>query len=170
METKSIVKTDKDVIFPIMKAYFIFFFPWLFIACGDRQEKTEKSEKTPGYVITTADMHKVDVGGGEVVYQAEGKNHGMQDVSVVITETQPGGGPPLHYHPTEEAHVVLNGKVTYFIDDSIFTVTAPYIVNIPAGARHTFINSGDSVLNLIGVFGHDSFGPYKPVGKNPLVK
>lgn len=110
------------------------------------------------------------VGDGETVYQAEGKNHGINSMSFVITETAPGGGPPLHVHPTEEAHVVLSGTVTYFIDDSIFTVTAPYIVNIPPNTPHTFINSGDTVLNLVGVFGQDNYGPYKPIGKNPLRK
>jgi quercetin dioxygenase-like cupin family protein len=139
----------------------------LCLACKNAQKESVSNEKT-GYVITTAEMNKIDVGNGEIVYQAEGKNHGMKDVSVVITETQPGGGPPLHQHPTEETHVVLKGKVTYFISDSTFTVTAPFIVKIPANAPHTFINSGDSVLNLIGVFGHDNFGPYKPIGKNPL--
>lgn len=115
-------------------------------------------------------MKRIDVGDGEVVYQAEGKNHGMNDMSFVITETQPGGGPPLHVHPTEEAHVVLSGTVTYYIADSVFTVSAPYIVHIPPNTPHTFMNSGDTVLNLIGAFGHNNFGPYQPIGKNPLIK
>ncbi|MCB0698423.1 MAG: cupin domain-containing protein [Chitinophagaceae bacterium] len=122
------------------------------------------------YVTTLNDMKRIDVGKGEVVYQMEGKNHEMKDMSFVITETQPGGGPPLHIHPTEEAHVVLSGKVKYIVGDSVFTVEAPYVVKIPPNTKHTFMNVGDTVLNLIGVFGHDNFGPYKPVGDNPLMK
>lgn len=143
----------------------------LLISCDDSatSDNVSQSKLNTAYAIELKDMHRIDVGDGEVVYQAEGKNHGMKDMSFVITETKPGGGPPLHYHPTEEAHIVLNGTVTYYIDDSIFTVSAPYIVNIPAGAKHTFINSGDTTLNLIGAFGHDNFGPYKPIGKNPLI-
>ncbi|MCB9065851.1 MAG: cupin domain-containing protein, partial [Chitinophagales bacterium] len=113
------------------------------------------------YVTTLNDMKRIDVGKGEVVYQMEGKNHEMKDMSFVITETQPGGGPPLHIHPTEEAHVVLSGKVKYIVGDSVFTVEAPYVVKIPPNTKHTFMNVGDTVLNLIGVFGHDNFGPYK---------
>lgn len=138
-------------------------------SCGETQTEQTHSTDKP-YAIELKDMHRIDVGDGEVVYQAEGKNYGMNDMSFVITETQPGGGPPLHVHPTEEAHIVLNGTVTYFIADSIFTVSAPYIVNIPPNTPHTFMNSGDTVLNLIGAFGHDNFGPYKPIGKNPLMK
>lgn len=113
-------------------------------------------------------MKKIEVGNGETVYQAEGKNHGMSSMSFVITETQPGGGPPLHTHPVEEAHVVLSGRVKYTINDSVFTVQAPYIVRIPPDAPHTFMNVGDTILNLVGVFGQDNFGPYKPIGDNPL--
>ena len=140
----------------------------LLMACNDSLQ----AEKQPNdvYVTTLADMHKIDVGNGETVYQAEGRNHSMETMSFVITETQAGGGPPLHVHPVEEAHVVLSGTVTYFIDDSVFTVTAPYIVRIPPNAKHTFLNSGDTVLNLIGVFGQDNFGPYQPIGENPLKK
>lgn len=113
-------------------------------------------------------MKYINVGDGEAVYQMEGKNFDMNEMSFVITETQPGGGPPLHFHPTEEAHIVLSGKVKYIVGDSVFTVEAPYIVKIPPNTNHTFMNVGDTVLNLVGVFGHDNFGPYKPVAENPL--
>jgi quercetin dioxygenase-like cupin family protein len=133
----------------------LFFAALLFVCIAACKNKTEKHAP---YVIKMANMRKIDVGNGETVYQAEGKNYGVQNTSFVITETQPGGGPPLHTHPTEEAHVVLSGTVTYFIGDSIFTVSAPFIVNIPPNTPHTFINAGDSVLNLVGVFGQDNFG------------
>ena len=121
-------------------------------------------------VITQDKMHRIDVGNGEVVHQAEGKKHGMSSMSFVITETKPGGGPPLHVHPVEEAHVVLSGKVKYIVGDSVFTVEAPYIVRIPPDMKHTFMNVGDTVLNLVGVFGQDNIGPYQPVADNPLKK
>lgn len=151
----------KNIILPIMLL--------TLVSCEEASQQQKHNVDKP-YAIELKDMRRIDVGDGEVVYQAEGKNYGMNDMSFVITETQPGGGPPLHIHPTEEAHVVLSGTVTYFIADSIFTVTAPYIVNIPPNTPHTFMNSGDTVLNLIGAFGHDNFGPYKPIGKNPLMK
>lgn len=81
-----------------------------------------------------------------------------------------GGGPPLHIHPTEEAHVVLTGRVTYYIDDSVFTEDAPFSVRIPPNTLHAFINSGDTILNLPAAFGQDNFGPYRPIGTNPLIK
>lgn len=152
-----------------MKTIIVVLFLLALVGCREQTQEGSPSDGS-SYTIELKDMKRIDVGDGEVVYQAEGKRHGMNDMSFVLTETKVGGGPPLHVHPTEEAHVVLNGTVTYFIADSIFTVTAPYIVNIPPNTPHTFINSGDTVLNLIGAFGHDNYGPYKPIGKNPLIK
>jgi mannose-6-phosphate isomerase-like protein (cupin superfamily) len=142
----------------------------LALLCAGCAGGVEEEKGAAGYVTKLADMQRREVGGGETVYQAEGKNHGMQTMSFVITETQPGGGPPLHTHPVEEAHVVLKGTVTYTIGDSVFQVSAPYVVCIPPNMPHTFVNEGDTVLNLIGVFGQDHFGPYNPIGENPLQK
>lgn len=139
----------------------------LLAACGQEQNNANTiSDKRT--VATLKDMRYIDVGGGEAVYQMEGKNFEMNDMSFVITETKVGGGPPLHIHPTEEAHIVLSGKVKYIVGDSIFTVEAPYIVKIPPNTKHTFMNVGDTTLNLIGAFGHDNFGPYRPLAENPL--
>ena len=148
-----------------MRTYAVLVLALVMMGC----EETPKPQQADGdYVITQDKMKKIVVGGGETVYQAEGKNHGMSTMSFVITETERGGGPPLHVHPVEEAHVVLSGRVKYTINDSVFTVDAPFIVRIPANAPHTFMNVGDTVLNLIGVFGQDNFGPYEPIGDNPL--
>ncbi len=156
------------LIFMFMRLFPLLLLCLLGLSCNNETKMTP-AKSNERYVTALADMHKIVVGDGETVYQAEGKNIDMETMSFVITETQPGGGPPLHIHPTEEAHVVLSGTVKYFIADSVFTVTAPYIVNIPPNTPHTFMNAGDTVLNLIGVFGQDNYGPYQPIGDNPLM-
>lgn len=100
--------------------------------------------------------------------QMEGAQYGFQSLSFIITETQPGGGPPLHVHECEEAHVLLEGKASYMIGDQRFTVKGPYVVKIPAGVPHTFVNAGAQPLRLIGVLpaGHIV---WKALGPNPLV-
>jgi mannose-6-phosphate isomerase-like protein (cupin superfamily) len=106
---------------------------------------------------------------GEFGHAMEGGKYGFQSLSFIITETQPGGGPPLHVHDCEEAHVLLEGKATYMIGDQRFTVEGPYVVKIPAGLPHTFVNAGTQPLRLIGVLpaGHIM---WKELGPNPLVK
>ena len=75
----------------------------------------------------------------------------------------------MHVHDTEEAHVLLEGKVTYVMGDQRFTVEGPYVVKIPAGTPHTFVNAGTQPLRLIGVL-PTSHIEYKELGPNPLVK
>jgi len=106
---------------------------------------------------------------GEFGHAMEGGEYGFKSLSFIITETQPGGGPPLHVHECEEAHVLLEGKASYMIGDKKFTVEAPYVVKIPAGTPHTFINAGTRPLRLIGVL-PESHIMWKALGPNPLVK
>lgn len=106
---------------------------------------------------------------GEFGHAMEGGEYGFSSLSFIITETQPGGGPPLHVHEHEEAHVVLEGKVSYVIGDQRFTVEGPYVVKIPAGIPHTFVNAGTQPLRLIGVLPADHI-VWKPLGPNPLIR
>jgi mannose-6-phosphate isomerase-like protein (cupin superfamily) len=106
---------------------------------------------------------------GEFGHAMEGTNYGFKSLSFIITETQPGGGPPLHVHECEEAHVLLEGKASYVIGDQKFTVEAPYVVKIPAGTPHTFVNAGSRPLRLIGVLPEGRI-VWKELGPNPLVK
>jgi mannose-6-phosphate isomerase-like protein (cupin superfamily) len=105
---------------------------------------------------------------GEFGHAMEGAKYGFQSLSFIITETQPGGGPPLHVHECEEAHVLLEGTASYVVGDRKFTVQAPYVVRIPAGVAHTFVNAGEQPLRLIGVLpsGHIV---WKELGPNPLI-
>ena len=106
---------------------------------------------------------------GEFRCTMEGAQYGFQSLSSIITETQPGGGLPLHVHECEEAHVLLERKATYVIGDQRFTVEGPYFVKIPAGVPHTLVNAGTQPLRLIGVLPADHI-VWKPLGPNPLVK
>jgi quercetin dioxygenase-like cupin family protein len=82
----------------------------------------------------------------------EGQRHGYQNLTVGITYTAPGGAPPMHTHRGEEAHVLLEGKILYALGDSIFTLNAPYIVNIPPMVPHSFKNLGEDVAELVVIF------------------
>jgi mannose-6-phosphate isomerase-like protein (cupin superfamily) len=106
---------------------------------------------------------------GEFGHAMEGANYGFKSLSFIITETQPGGGPSLHVHECEEAHVLLGGTATYVLGDQTFTVKGPYVVKIPAGVPHNFINTGNRPLHLIGVLPAGRI-VWKELGPNPLVK
>jgi mannose-6-phosphate isomerase-like protein (cupin superfamily) len=64
----------------------------------------------------------------------------------------PGGAPPMHTHEGEEAHVLLEGSILYALGDSVFTLEAPYIVNIPPMVPHSFKNMGEDLAELVVIF------------------
>lgn len=105
---------------------------------------------------------------GEFVHRLVGDQYGFESLSFIITETHVGGGPGLHVHTTEEAHVLLEGTARYRIGDKTFTVDAPYVARVPAGVPHTFMNVGHKTFNMIAVFPTNHLEG-KRIGPNPLI-
>ena len=101
-------------------------------------------------------------------YRFPGENYGFEALSVFITETHPSGGPRLHSHDVEEAHVLLEGLVKYVIGDQSFTVQGPYVAKVPANVPHTFMNAGSEPMHIIAIFPSKRPG-IKILGPNPLV-
>jgi mannose-6-phosphate isomerase-like protein (cupin superfamily) len=64
------------------------------------------------------------------------------DVSVIIVDAPPGGGPRLHRRPYEEIFVVQEGELTFTMGDDTVEATGGQIVIAPAGSPHEFVNSG----------------------------
>jgi mannose-6-phosphate isomerase-like protein (cupin superfamily) len=146
-----------------------------FVRLAPRPLPDESYEKPPevpfepgSYVIKLENMTSFYDHPGEAGYFASGGDYGFDAMSFIVTETHPHGGPPMHAHEVEEAHVLLSGTMDYIIGESRFSATAPYIARVPANAPHTFTNSGYTPLNLIGVFSSNEPG-YVPIGPNPLV-
>ncbi len=104
------------------------------------------------YVKKVEDLPVINPGPGEYVHVMEGQKNGYQNLVIGITETFPGGAPPMHTHEGEESHVLLEGEILYALGDTMFTVKAPYIVNIPPMVPHAFKNIGKKTANLVVIF------------------
>lgn len=105
---------------------------------------------------------------GEYTHRLDGERYGFDSLSFIVTDTQPNGGPNLHVHEFEEAHILLEGTAKYQMGEKTFTADAPYIVKVPAGVPHTFINAGTKPFNLVAVFASKRLGS-KRLGPNPLI-
>lgn len=105
---------------------------------------------------------------GEYTHRLDGVDYGFDSLSFIITNTQPNGGPNLHVHDFEEAHILLEGTARYQMGDKSFTADAPYVVKVPAGTPHTFVNAGTKPFQLVAVFASKKLGS-KKLGPNPLV-
>ena len=104
------------------------------------------------HVATIEDMPTINPGPGEYVHVMEGQRHGYQNLTIGITETFPGGAPPMHTHEGEESHVLLEGEILYALGDTLFTIEGPYMVNIPPMVPHAFKNIGEETANLVVIF------------------
>jgi quercetin dioxygenase-like cupin family protein len=105
------------------------------------------------FVLKKEDLITINPGPGEYVHVMEGQRHGYRNLTIGITYTAPGGAPPMHTHVGEEAHVLTEGEtILYALGDSIFTITGPYIVNIPPMVPHSFMNLSEELAELVVIF------------------
>lgn len=62
----------------------------------------------------------------------------------------PGGGPPLHVHSREdEAFFILDGNMTFQIEDKTITAPTGTFVNLPSGVRHAFKNQSKAIARML---------------------
>lgn len=104
------------------------------------------------YAVTLDKMPTINPGPGEYVHVMEGQRFGYQNLTIGITETFPGGYPPMHTHEGEESHVLMDGEIMYALGDTLFTIKGPYMVNIPPMMPHAFKNIGTKTANLVVIF------------------
>lgn len=141
----------------------------------DRSHPAESYVHPPKEPVSPSDrvfkreqmVHFYDVP-GEYGYVIEGREYGFDALSIITTDTYPGGGPPLHTHETEEAHVLQEGRYRVLIDDRPIDVAGPAVVRIPARVPHTFVNTSDKVIHVVGILPGDTV-TYTEIGPNPLL-
>jgi quercetin dioxygenase-like cupin family protein len=97
-----------------------------------------------------------------------GDKHSYDSLSLILSELDPGQGPPLHTHECEELHVIYSGTVSYLVGGERFTLTGPFVQHIPANTPHTFANAGGSMVKNTAIFG-SKFYTVKILGVNPLL-
>ncbi|MEA2331971.1 MAG: hypothetical protein QOH58_2109, partial [Thermoleophilaceae bacterium] len=63
----------------------------------------------------------------------------------VIKNTVPARtkGPPLHKHDFDEAFYVLDGELTFQVEDQLVTAGAGELAFAPRNVAHTFTNRSD---------------------------
>ncbi len=114
--------------------------------------KADELKYWKDHAVALEDLPVIFPGPGEYVHVMEGYKYGYNNLVIGITETFPGGAPPMHTHEGEESHVLLEGEILYALGDTLFTMKAPFIVNIPPMVPHAFKNVGEKTANLVVIF------------------
>jgi quercetin dioxygenase-like cupin family protein len=74
----------------------------------------------------------------------EGPHFALRKFSI-----QQGGGMPRHTNTVEHEQYVLRGEATITIGDETHRVRAGNVVFIPAGAAHSYENTGDGAFEFL---------------------
>ncbi len=133
------------------------------------ERPAEVAHKSSDYFFSPSQMPSFYDVPGEFGHFMGGPEYGFEKLYFILTETHPCGGPPLHTHDTEEAHVLIEGRATYVMGGEVLSAVGPYIARVPAGMPHTFINAGNDPFRLVAVFSGDKPPSYTKVNDNPLV-
>jgi mannose-6-phosphate isomerase-like protein (cupin superfamily) len=101
----------------------------------------------------------VNVGPLTVTYLHEDPASGY---ALLQWEAPPGAAsPPLHvHHRTDEGFYVVSGTYRFLLDGETIDAPAGAHVQVPAGAAHTFWNSGDVPARCLIILTPPDFAPY----------
>jgi mannose-6-phosphate isomerase-like protein (cupin superfamily) len=70
----------------------------------------------------------------------------------LITMQPHRDGPALHAHATEDdSFFILEGELTFTVDDDEVVAGPGTFVLVPPGVPHTFANRGDDVVRMVNV-------------------
>jgi mannose-6-phosphate isomerase-like protein (cupin superfamily) len=86
-----------------------------------------------------------------------GDDQGGTDVSLILVEAPPGGGPSLHSHPYDEIFVRLSGEALFVAGDTETIVGPGHVVVVPAGMPHRFENIGSEPLRQVDIHSSPHF-------------
>ena len=80
----------------------------------------------------------------------------------LIDNVVPAGfpGPPLHKHDFDEAFLVLEGELTFQVEDQLVTKRAGELAFAPRNVAHTFANLSDAPARYVLVCTPASFERY----------
>jgi quercetin dioxygenase-like cupin family protein len=87
----------------------------------------------------------------------EGAAFGLAQLTVVVGESHPGQGVPLHRHDCVELIVVHAGRGNYTVGETTSEVGAGEVVVIPAGVPHRWVNHTAEPLVHTAIFPTDRF-------------
>ncbi len=71
-------------------------------------------------------------------------------------------GPGAHQHPEDDVFYVLEGTMSFFLQDTWLDAPAGTFVLVPGGVTHTFENRGDTRAGALNVSAPGDFEQHMP--------
>ncbi len=97
-------------------------------------------------IVQTGHGKALDFGpAGVATVMLDGEQTGGT-LSVIMSPTVPGDSPPLHVHEhDDELFLVVEGTISYFLDDHWTDVGPGGVVYFPKGTPHCYRNNGTTI-------------------------
>lgn len=77
-----------------------------------------------------------------------GAEHGAE-VTLIVEDMPPGGGPRLHTHPYLEVWVIFAGSGNFTAGDEVIAASTGDVVYVEAGLPHKFVATGTEPLRMV---------------------
>lgn len=77
------------------------------------------------------------------------KEDGAENFAMRMFEIQPGGHTPLHEHNHEHEVFIVEGDGVFVCEGKEYEFGRDYVIFVPGGKEHQFINAGESVLRML---------------------
>ena len=106
-----------------------------------------------GTILKQDEIEVFDRGSGIKSIPLVGGGLGAQGIATGMTVFPPGGGIVEHWHNVEESVTVLAGSGMAEMAGEQTPVSQYDATYIPAGVPHRFINTGDSEMRILWVYG-----------------
>lgn len=98
-------------------------------------------------VVRPGEGHRV----GNVEFLARSADSPRFNLAIITIQPH-RDGPPGHVHPDEDdAFYMLEGALTFTVEDEELTADAGTFVLVPPGVSHTFANRTDQVARFVNV-------------------
>ena len=106
-----------------------------------------------GLVLAVDQIEVFDRGNGIKSIPLVGGGLGAKGIATGMTIFPPGGGIVEHWHNVEESVTVLAGSGMAEMNGRQTPVSRYDATYIPAGVPHRFINTGDTEMRILWVYG-----------------
>ncbi len=110
------------------------------------------SIKVRPYTATPAEP--VSEAPGVTVRWVIGEADGAPNFAMRVFDVPPGGASPFHAHGFEHEVFILAGKGRVRTEKGDLPFEQGYVVFVPGGETHQFVNDGDDTLRFICVIPH----------------
>ena len=98
-------------------------------------------------VVKPGEGHRV----GNVEFLARSADTPRFNLAVIVIQPH-RGGPPIHAHAAEDdSFYILEGELTFRVEDDEVVASPGTFVLVPPGLQHTFRNDGDAPVRMVNV-------------------